>query len=90
MQNEKLSLNPEICSFCKGKLKYGTTEFIVKVEKSIITIKDVPALICENCGEAYYEPIVSKNIDKVMNEFHKGILLVHPLAAGELEYNKVA
>jgi YgiT-type zinc finger domain-containing protein len=83
-------MKPEICSFCKGHLKEGRTEFTVKLNGSIVSIKNVPANICNNCGEAYYNPEVSRKMDKVMAEFQKGELLAHPLAAGEIEYDKVA
>jgi len=83
-------MKPEVCSFCKGHLKEGRTEFTVKLKGSIVSIKNVPAYICNNCGEAYYNPEVSRKIDKVMVEFQTGELLAHPLAAGEIEYDKVA
>jgi YgiT-type zinc finger domain-containing protein len=78
-------LKPERCSLCKGKLQEGKTEFTVKVRKEIISIKDVPAYVCQECGEAYYTPETSRKIDKVMKDFHKGKLLAHPIAAGEIK-----
>ena len=36
----------------------------------MISIKDVPAYICENCGEAYFTPEISRKIDEVMRDFH--------------------
>ena len=92
--NEKKKLNVvgkmDTCSFCKGTLKKGKTEFTVKSGNSIVSVKNVPAYICENCGEAYFDPDVSRRIDKVMKDFHKGELLAHPLAAGEIEFDRVA
>jgi YgiT-type zinc finger domain-containing protein len=38
------------CSFCKGKLYEGETEFVAKVGDEVISIKDVSAYICENVG----------------------------------------
>ncbi len=83
-------MKPEICSFCHGILKKGKTEFTAKAGKSIITIKNVPAFVCNNCGEAYFEVKISKKIDKVMVDFHKGKFLSHPVAAGEIEFDRVA
>ena len=51
----------------------------------MISIKEVPAYVCENCGEAYYTPEISRKIDKVMRDFHGDKLLAHPIAAGEVE-----
>jgi len=78
-------LKPERCSLCKGKLQEGKTEFTVKAGKEVISIKEVPAYVCQECGEAYFAPEISRKIDKVMRDFHKGKLLVHPIAAGEIQ-----
>jgi len=75
---------PDSCSFCKGKLVKGETEFVVRVENEVLVIKDVSAYICEECGEAYYTPEISEKIDGIMKKLHNSTLLVHPLAAGEL------
>jgi len=53
----------------------GKTEFVAKVGEQIIAIKDVAAYVCENCGEAYYTPEVSRKIDVVMKKFHEFKLL---------------
>jgi YgiT-type zinc finger domain-containing protein len=73
------------CSFCEGRLQRGKTEFVARVEDEVIVIKEVPAYVCEQCGESYYTPEISRKIDEIMREFHRGKLLVRPLAAGEIE-----
>jgi len=78
-------VKPDRCSFCKGKLREGKTEFIAKVADKVISIKDVPAYVCENCGEAYFTPNISRKIDEVMRDFHEAKLLARPIAAGEVE-----
>lgn len=78
-------MKPDMCSFCKGRLHGGKTEFVTRVKCEVIVIKEVPAYICENCGEAYFSPEISRKIDKVMRNFHEGKLLAHPIAAGEVE-----
>ena len=64
------------CSFCKGKLVEGKTEFVAKVGEQIIAIKDVAASVSENCGEAYYTPEVSRKIDVVIKKFRIQTALV--------------
>jgi len=83
-------MKPDKCSFCKGRLVKGKTDFVVKVEKEVLTVKDVPAYICVECGEAYYTPETSEKIDELMKKFHSSALLVHPIAAGELSFSEVA
>ena len=44
------------CIICEiGELKPGKTTFTMKRDKSIIVFDDVPALICENCGEEFFD-----------------------------------
>ena len=76
---------PDTCGLCRGKLHPGETEFVARVGDEVIAIRGVAAYVCENCGEAYFSPEVSRRIDEVMQDFHQGKLLARPIAAGELE-----
>ena len=78
-------MTQEICSCCNGKLKQDTTDFIVNVEGEIVIIRNVPALICEKCGEKYFSADVSRKIDTVMDQYHAGKLKSHTISATELE-----
>ena len=78
-------MTPERCTFCKVTLHEGKTEFIAQVGDENIVIRDVPALICDRCDEAYYTVEVSRKIDAVMKDVHSGRLCCRPLAAGEVE-----
>jgi len=75
---------PDRCSFCKGKLRKGTTEFMAHAAGEVIVIKDVPAYVCEQCGEAYYTAATSRKIDGVMRDAHQKKLCMRPLPAGEV------
>ena len=79
-------MKPDRCSFCKGRLVEGETGFAVK---ELLSIKDVPAYICEECGEACYTPEVSKKIDKIMAKFHESDLFVHYAVARELSLDEL-
>ena len=83
-------MKPNTCSFCKGKLKKGETEFVAKVGSEIISIKGAPAYVCNECGGAYFSPEVSKKIDKIMRELHEGKLLAHPIPVGEIDLSEIA
>ncbi|MFP3910206.1 MAG: YgiT-type zinc finger protein [Halobacteriota archaeon] len=41
-------MKPDKCSFCRGRLYEGKTEFVARAGDEVIVIKDVPAYICEN------------------------------------------
>jgi YgiT-type zinc finger domain-containing protein len=73
------------CCFCDGKLKKGSTDLVIKVDDEIISIKDIPACICENCGEKFFTPDISRKIDEVMKEYFEGKLSSRPIKAREVE-----
>lgn len=67
-------------------MREGKHEFMAKVGDRIVVIKDVPALICDICGEVEYAPEVSREIDVIMEDFFEGRLLAKPLTAGEVMF----
>ncbi len=42
------------CPHCHGELQGGTTSYTVNRHGYHLIIDDVPALICEQCGEALF------------------------------------
>lgn len=72
------------CALCNGKLEESTTEFMARASGEVVIINNVPALVCEQCGEAYYSLETSRKIDTVMSEAHRKKLCVRPVPAGEV------
>ncbi len=72
------------CCCGAGKMHEGRHDFMARVEDEIIVIKDVPAFICDTCGEIEYTLEVSREIDLIMKEFFAGRLRARPLATREV------
>jgi len=72
------------CALCNGKLEERTTEFMARASGEVVIINDVPAFVCEQCGEAYFTAETSRRIDAVMREAHQKKLCVRPVPAGEV------
>ncbi len=83
--DEKKELIPDTCNCDRGRLHRGVTEYVTKVNGGVVVIKNVPALICDLCDEAYLTPEASREIDKIVKDFREGRLLAKPIAAGEVE-----
>jgi YgiT-type zinc finger domain-containing protein len=51
-----------MCTICKtGETHPGITTVTLQRDNSVVVIRDVPAEICENCGEYYLsEPTASR------------------------------
>ena len=56
------------CFMCKGELIEKKVNYMVDLEKTIIIIKDVPAKVCDQCGEQYFDDETSQNIEKIINK----------------------
>jgi len=55
------------CVICKnGELIEGTTIVTLKQDATILVFKDVPALVCDQCGEAYIDDGVSRHLHQVL------------------------
>ncbi len=83
-----MSSSSHDCCCYAGKMREGKHEFMARVGDEIVVIKDVPALICDICGEVEYTPEVSEEIDVIMEEFFAGRLLARPLSAGEVVFGQ--
>jgi len=74
------------CPLCKTKMVEGTTVLTFKMEGTqILVIKDVPALICEQCGEEFVDLQISKNVEKQVNK-----AVADGISMGFLSYDKAA
>ena len=71
------------CCCCAGKMGEGRHDFMARVGDEIVVVKDVPALICDTCGEVEYTLETSREMDAIIKDFFAGKLLAKPLAAGE-------
>ena len=60
------------CVICKnGETTDGKTTITLERDSSTIVFKDVPAQICDNCGEKYVDAKTTKELLKKANELLK-------------------
>lgn len=59
------------CFKCKGLLEERKVNYVVNLENTIIIIKGVPASVCAECGEKYYDDETAKNIEEIVNSLKK-------------------
>ncbi len=51
------------CVICKhGELDAGTTTVTLERDGVTLVFKDVPARVCENCGESYVDEAVTRQL----------------------------
>jgi YgiT-type zinc finger domain-containing protein len=56
-----------ICTFCKGQYENGFTAFVAKLDDSVIVVKNVPCLICDQCGEVSYIGKVYNRLEQIID-----------------------
>ncbi|MCI8272722.1 MAG: type II toxin-antitoxin system MqsA family antitoxin [Clostridia bacterium] len=56
------------CFICKGDLEEKKVNYVVDLEETIIIVKGVPAKVCNQCGEQYFDDETAENIEKIVNQ----------------------
>lgn len=56
------------CFKCKGDLIQKKINYVVNLENTIIIVKGVPAKVCIQCGEQYFDDETTENIEKIVNK----------------------
>ena len=56
------------CFKCKGDLIQKKINYVVNLENTIIIVKGVPAKVCNQCGEQYFDDETTENIEKIVNQ----------------------
>ncbi len=57
-----------VCSICGGKQAKGETTFTVDLGFGVVVVRNVPALICEQCGADWIEDEIAAQLEKTVNE----------------------
>ena len=55
----------EKCYFCKGKVVQKKITLDFRWGEDLVVIKDVPAGVCQQCGEKYIESSVYKELESM-------------------------
>ncbi|ARP49558.1 YgiT-type zinc finger domain-containing protein [Ruminococcaceae bacterium CPB6] len=59
------------CLICKGNLEHKLTTFMTDLDGCIVIIKNVPSLVCSQCGETYYDDDTMEQLEKISNSLRK-------------------
>jgi len=52
------------CSFCGGEVKEGKVELDYRYQGRLFVFQNVPAGVCQQCGEKYLTAKVAKEIEQ--------------------------
>ncbi len=63
-----MSNQPGKCPLCGGEKAHGTTTFAVDIDSSLVVVRNVPALVCAQCGDAWIEDPVAAKLEAVVED----------------------
>lgn len=74
------------CPLCKGNMEKGTTILPFEMKNGrVIVVLNVPARVCEQCGEEYVDMEVSRNVEALLDRVERD-----GLSMGFVEYGVAA
>ena len=50
---------------CGGKIAVGTTTFTVDLKTGVVIVRNVPAFVCNQCGEDWIENHTSAKLETI-------------------------
>ena len=56
------------------KTRDKTTKFIVDLGSCVVIVKNVPAQVCQQCGEASFDNETAKQLEKIVNTVRNSIM----------------
>lgn len=64
------------CHFCSGEMKKGKTTYTLNRSGYHLLIDDVPAWICSQCNEVYFEESAVDSIQNIVRSLNAQVNLV--------------
>jgi YgiT-type zinc finger domain-containing protein len=64
-------LNTTFCPLCGDIKKTGKTTYTVDIESNVIVVRNVPALICSQCGEEWIESETAVELEELVEDARK-------------------
>lgn len=61
------------CFVCKGTLEKKATTFMVDLGNCIVIVKNVPSMVCSQCGEVSYDNEVAKQLEQIVSTMKNAI-----------------
>jgi YgiT-type zinc finger domain-containing protein len=70
----------DTCPLCGGGKKPGKTIFTAMAGECVLVVRDVPALICGQCGEDWIEDKIAERLETIVDDAKKRHLQVEVAA----------
>lgn len=62
------------CFFCKGQTEERLTKYIVDLGNVVVIVKNVPARVCQQCGEVTFSDAVVTKLERIVGMVRQSIM----------------
>ncbi len=69
-----------LCPLCGGKKISGTTTYSVDLGFGVVVVRNVPASICDQCGEEWIAADTARDLERLVEEARQKRLQVEVVA----------
>ncbi len=76
-------MSQDLCAICGGSKTEGGTTYTVSVGSGVLVVKDVPARLCEQCGEVWLDDETMKRLEALAQEVRR-----QPVEVEVLQYRE--
>ncbi len=59
------------CYFCRGKLESRPATIPFVMNGSVVVVKNVPAQVCAQCGEAIMTSAIARQVDILLKQVYR-------------------
>lgn len=74
------------CFYCKGTLEKRAVNFDFRWGDNLVLFENVPALVCQQCGEKYFYPEVSHRMKELAKSAIKKEIKVREVCVPVMSY----
>jgi len=78
-----MNLGQATCALCGGEWERGTTTFSVDLSFGVVLVRDVAALVCAQCGEAWIEDPVAAALEEIVADARRRRTVVEVVRWGQ-------
>ncbi len=59
------------CFICKGDTEDKRKTYVANLDRCVIIVKNVPAMVCRQCGEVYYTDHTAEQLEDIVDRLEK-------------------
>jgi YgiT-type zinc finger domain-containing protein len=56
------------CPYCQGRTREDVVQAALWLERGLIAIEEIPARVCQQCGEQFYAEEVTRKIERLIED----------------------